>query len=385
MKRLALASLVTAGFAVFGGAELGAAPEADAIGEPVEVGDGENPRQATVQAPGDRDTVKSVTLAFVGDVMLGRAVNETIPGRPPETFWGDVLPVLRAADAVFANLECTITEHERRWSRTRKMFHFRADPAAVDVLAAGNVRFVSLANNHVLDFEEQGLRDTLRHLDAAGIAHAGAGRDLEEAARPAMVDVAGFKVGVISLTDNEPLFAAKPGRPGTYYTKIRADPETLGPIAERAARLRAEGANLVVLSAHWGPNMVAHPRPRFQSFARAVLEAGVDLFHGHSAHVFQGVELRNEGLILYDTGDFLDDYIVDPELRNDWSFVFLVEADETGLRRLRLIPVKLGFARVDLAAGAEFEAIVELMRERSAGFGTPFAASDEGLELTIRR
>jgi poly-gamma-glutamate synthesis protein (capsule biosynthesis protein) len=328
--------------------------------------------------------VKSVTLAFVGDVMLGRAVNETIPARPPEAFWGDVLPVLRAADAVFANLECTITEHQRRWSLRRKMFHFRADPAAADVLAAANVRFVSLANNHVLDFEEQGLRDTLRHLDAAGIAHAGAGRDLEEATRPAMVDVGGFKVGVISLTDNEPLFAAKPGRPGTYYTEIRADPETLDPIAERAAHLRAEGADLVVVSAHWGPNMVANPRPRFQSFARAVLEAGVDLFHGHSAHVFQGVELKNEGLILYDTGDFLDDYIVDPELRNDWSFVFLVETDGRGLRRLRLVPVKLGFARVDLAVGAESEAIVELMRERSAGFGTPLAATDEGLELTIR-
>ncbi len=384
MKRLALALVLIAGLAVLGRADLGAAFEASGGGGQAENGSAENAHPAAAQAPGDQGAVKSVTLAFVGDVMLGRAVNVKIAERPPEVFWGDVLAILRSADAVFANLECAITEHERRWSRRRKMFHFRADPAAADVLAAANIRFVSLANNHVLDFEEQGLFDTLRRLDAAGIEHAGAGRNLDEAMRPAMINVGGFKVGVISITDNEPLFAAKPGRPGTYYTEIRADPDTLTPIAERAAQLRAEGADLVVLSAHWGPNMVPEPPPRFRRFARAVLASGVDLFHGHSAHVFQGVEVRGGGLILYDTGDFLDDYIVDPELRNDWSFVFLVEADSQGLRRLRMIPVKLGFARVDLAAGVESEAIIKLMQERSAGFGTPLAATAEGLEVTIR-
>ena len=94
-----------------------------------------------------------VTLAFMGDVMLGRGVNLELRQRSPETFWGDVLPLLRSVNAAIANLECAITAHEQPWSKTPKVFHFRADPAAVEVLRAGNIRCVSLANNHSLDFE----------------------------------------------------------------------------------------------------------------------------------------------------------------------------------------------------------------------------------------
>jgi poly-gamma-glutamate synthesis protein (capsule biosynthesis protein) len=376
VKRLAFAIAMAVGFAVPWGVDFGAGVDPRPTGQS-DLARGETHGDVTSSTAKGWDVgsrPKTATLAFVGDVMLGRLVNEEIPGRPPDSFWGSALPVLRSADAVFANLECAITEHTRPWSRTPKVFHFRADPTALDVLRAGNIRYVSLANNHSLDFEEQGLLDTLQHLDAAGIQHGGAGRNLEGAMTPAMVEVAGLKVGVIALTDNEPPFAAGPDRPGTHYVEIRAKPEILRPVEDAAVRLRREGADLVVLSLHWGPNMAAVPRPRFRTFAREVLERGVDLIHGHSAH-----------LVLYDTGDFLDDYAVDPVLRNDWSFIFLVEADAAGLRRLRMVPVRLGLARVDLATGPEFEAIRHRMQVLSADFGTPVETTDEGLEVTIRR
>ena len=72
---------------------------------------------------------KFVTLAFIGDVMLGRGVNEEIAQRSPESFWGNVLPILQGADAVIANLECAITQHTQKCSRTPKVFYFRAEPA----------------------------------------------------------------------------------------------------------------------------------------------------------------------------------------------------------------------------------------------------------------
>lgn len=331
-----------------------------------------------------RPTKPAATLALVGDVMLGRLVNREISRRPPASFWGDVLPVLRGADAVFANLECAITAHRTPWSRTHKVFHFRADPAAVEVLRAANIRYVSLANNHVLDFEEQGLLDTLRHLDDAGIQHAGAGRDLADAMTPAMVDVAGYRIGIIALTDNEPAFAAQPNRPGTYYAPIETTPAVLAPIERRVMALADAGADLIVLSIHWGPNMVSAPRSGFRRFAEAVLDRGVDLLHGHSAHIFQGIARRDGQLALYDTGDFLDDYAVDPALRNDWSFVFLIDLDERGLARLCLRPVRLRLGRVDLAGGEEFEAIRARMHAASAALGTPLAMTEEGLELALR-
>jgi poly-gamma-glutamate synthesis protein (capsule biosynthesis protein) len=320
-------------------------------------------------------------LAFVGDIMLGRGVNAEVPRKAPEEFWGSALPVLRGADAVVGNLESAITRHTTPWRRTPKVFHFRADPPAVELLKVANVRCVSLANNHVLDYETEGLLDTLRHLDDAGIARAGAGRDPAEAIAPAVIDVAGLRVAIVAATDNEPEFAAAPGRPGTCYFDIGRDPNTLTRLREVAARARQSGAGLVVLSLHWGPNMVSVPPAAFQSFAREAL-AFADLIHGHSAHVFQGVEQRGGKFILYDTGDFLDDYAVDENLRNDWSFIFLFDvASDGAIQRLRMLPVLLEFARVDLAKGSQFREICASMIKRTEVLGIPLQQTAEGLEL----
>lgn len=322
------------------------------------------------------------TLALVGDVMLGRGVGTEIPRRPPERFWGTTLPLLRSADAVVANLECAVTDHPVAWSRTPKVFHFRAPPEAVAVLRAGNVRCVSLANNHVLDFEWAGLLDTLRHLDAAGIAHAGAGPDLAAARAPAAFDVAGLRVALVSATDNEPPFAATAGTPGTFYLDLEHDEAATA--ALRAALTRAGPPPAVsILSLHWGPNMVVEPPPAFRRLARAALDFAT-VVHGHSAHCFQGVERRQGGFILYDAGDFLDDYAVDPGFRNDWSFVFLLDLTGRGaIERLRLIPVRLGYAEVNLARGAELREICRHMVRRAAAVGTTLVETADGLELPV--
>ncbi|MBD2525831.1 CapA family protein [Nostoc sp. FACHB-133] len=326
---------------------------------------------------------KSVTLAFIGDVMLGRGVNEEIPRRSAESFWGDVLPILRGADAVIANLECAITQNTQECRRTPKVFHFRADPAAVEVLRAANIQCVNLANNHILDFDDQGLLDTLKYLDAVGIHHAGAGRDISQATTPVIMDIAGLRVGIIALTDNEPDCAATKDSPGTNYLEISPNLLTLSLIESAIAQLRQAGAELIIFSAHWGPNMVISPPLHFRQFARALVDRGVDIFHGHSAHLFQGVEQYKQGLILYDTGDFLDDYAVDPVLRNDWSFVFLVEVSDHGLYKLRLIPVFLSYTRVDLAKGGEFTAICQRMQFLCTNFNTNIIQTTEGLEVNL--
>jgi poly-gamma-glutamate synthesis protein (capsule biosynthesis protein) len=323
------------------------------------------------------------TIAFIGDVMLGRKVSEEIPRRSPESFWGDVLPILRGANVVIANLECAITHHTQKCSRTPKVFYFRADPAAVEVLRTANIQFVSLANNHILDFDDQGLLDTLKYLDAAGIHHAGAGRNVSEATTPVIMDIAGCRVGIIALTDNEPDFAATKDSPGTNYLEISPNPLTLSLIESAVVQLRQAGAQLVILSAHWGPNMVISPPPHFRQFARAVVDSGVDIFHGHSAHIFQGVENYKQGLILYDTGDFLDDYAVDPVLHNDWSFVFLVEVGTQGLCKLRLIPVFLLYTQVELARGEKLTAICDRMQSLCAAFNTSVLKTAEGLEIKL--
>jgi len=247
------------------------------------------------------------------------------------------------------------------------------------VLRAGNIRCVNLANNHALDYGTTGLSETLEHLDGGGIAHAGAGRDLAEAVRPALFDAGGVPVGVIGMTDNMPEFAARPHRPGTNVTRIDDRNVTLGLVALQVAELRCAGAQTVVLSVHWGPNRRTWPPSRFRRFARAAVELGVDIVHGHSAHLVQGIERWSDGLILYDTGDFLDDYWVFPGIRTDRSFVFLVELRNGRPTSLAMRPVTLAPGRVELATGAEFIATLRTMRRRCRRFGTPLIATPEGL------
>ncbi len=319
--------------------------------------------------------------------MLGRLVGQEIekPDRTPESFWGDALPVLRTADLVIGGLECAVTTHPHPWNRYPKMFHFKAPPRAAEVLKAGNIGLVALANNHVLDFEEQGLLDTLEHLDDAGIAHAGAGRNREEARRPVVVDVRGFKVGMLSLTDNEPAWEAGIQRPGTHYLDIEPTPPAFRRVAEGVEQARSMGAQFVVLSVHWGPNMRLRPPTPFREFARGCLARGVDLIHGHSAHIFQGVEVHQGKPILYDTGDFLDDYAVDPVLRNDQSLIFLADVGPEGVERLRLLPVRLHLGRVDLATGPDLEEISTRMQALSSELDTVVQRRGRWLEVRLER
>jgi poly-gamma-glutamate capsule biosynthesis protein CapA/YwtB (metallophosphatase superfamily) len=324
-------------------------------------------------------------IAFLGDVMLGRGVGAEIARRAPESFWTDLREVLVETDLVVANLECAITSHPVPWTRTPKVFHFRAPPKAVEVLHAAGIRLVSLANNHVLDFEVEGFLDTLRHLDEAGIARAGAGRDVTEAARPGWVEAAGHRIAMIAATDNEPGWAAGPRRPGVLWRRFDLDEARSREAVERGVEeSRAMKADVIVLSLHWGPNMAPRPPARFRAFAQWAVEQGVDILHGHSAHIFQGIGVHRGRPILFDTGDALDDYAVDPVLRNDQSLVFVVEIDESGPRALTMIPIRLRYAEVGLAKGSDLEAIRARMVERSAELGTRVESSNDRLRVELR-
>ena len=326
-------------------------------------------------------------LGFVGDVMLGRNVDrrQRRDGRPPAAVWGTMLARLRALDGLFVNLECCLSTRGTRWTRTDRPFHFRADPDwAVEALTAAGVDFASLANNHVLDYGEAALRDTLDHLDGAGIARAGAGEDRPSARAPAFVSVGDLNVAVVAFTDNTPEYAAGEGSPGTARVEFDPDDrETVRRVGDALAAARERDPDLLVASLHWGPNMVERPPERFRRFARWLAGEGVDLLHGHSAHVFQGIETRDGTVICYDCGDFVDDYRVDPDLRNDRSFLFEVEATAGGeIRELRLVPAEIDDCAVHRAAEDAAARSRDRMRSLSEPFGTDF--DRDGRDLGVR-
>lgn len=332
----------------------------------------------------DADEEASGTIALTGDVMLGRLMNPVLQDRGPLYPWGDTLPLLRGADLTLMNLECVISESGSPWTRWAKAFHFRADLIALDALREAGVDFVSLANNHVLDYQEEALLEMLDRLEAAGIAHTGAGRNRLEAERPALLRTGNLSIGVLAFTDNEPGWAATAGRPGTNYLPASTDPRHFRRVRRGIAAARALGADLVIVSNHWGPNMRVRPTPEFRRFARATIDAGADLYLGHSAHLFQGVELYRGKPIFYDAGDFVDDYAVDPVLRNDRSALIQCRVGPEGVHAVRLFPVLIAGFQANLARGAEFDAIATRLQQLCAELGTRLAVRDDALEVDLR-
>jgi poly-gamma-glutamate synthesis protein (capsule biosynthesis protein) len=326
------------------------------------------------------------TIGFTGDVMLGRQVDarHQQADRAPEAVWGNVRERMTDLDAVCINLECALSTRGEKWTRTKRPFHFRADPEwAVAALRRGNVAYASLANNHLLDFREPALRDTLAELDDAGVAHAGAGEDREAAFAPAVFEVDDCRLAVVSLTDNTPEYAAGPDAPGVARAEM--DGSDWDRVEAALDRARDGDPDLLVASLHSGPNMVERPARKHREFARRLVDAGVDLVHGHSAHVFQGIGLREGVPVVHDCGDFVDDYVVDDDLRNDLSFLFEATIEGSRIAELRLRPVAIYDRAVHLADDRSAAWCRERMRERSEPFGTAdaFERRGDGLRLPV--
>jgi poly-gamma-glutamate capsule biosynthesis protein CapA/YwtB (metallophosphatase superfamily) len=301
-------------------------------------------------------------LALAGDTMLGRTVAERLAEVPPDALFSDeVVAVAREADLFVLNLECAISDRGTRWPDPGKPFFFRAPPVATEVLQLLGVGCVTLANNHALDYGIDALGDTFRHLADAGIAWVGAGPDEVAARVPAVLERGGVRVGVVGVTDHPRDFAAAPDRPGVAYADLREGvPRWL------LESISGLDADVVLVSPHWGPNMVGEPVSHVRKAAVALRAAGATIVAGHSAHVFHGVGDR----VLYDLGDFIDDYATDAELRNDLGLLFLIDVQRGVPIRLEAVPLALDFCHTRLADPDEAAWIGRRFRRACAAFGT---------------
>ncbi|MFU1782261.1 CapA family protein [Haloarcula japonica] len=340
---------------------------------------------ADVSCPPSVPTDASLRIGFVGDVMLGRSVDERWHDAPdgPTAVWGSILDRLQSLDGLVANLECCVSNHgEPRPGRT---FHFRASPEwAVPALERASVSCAGLANNHLLDFGPAALTDTPAHLADAGIASSGAGVDRETAFEPAVVAIGELSVAVVAVTDQSSSYAAGRGSPGTAYAPLDPNhPLTRRRVGGALAAARDADPDLLVVTAHWGPNWVTEPAETQQAFARWLVDNGADVVHGHSAHVIQGVEVYRGRPIMYDTGNFVDDYAIKDGYRNDRSFLFELHIDDGRLAAIELTPVENAYTQVGHADDTVAEWLRETVRERSRSFGTTIERDGRGLRIPL--
>lgn len=315
-----------------------------------------------------------VRVALAGDTMLGRGVGERLLEVGPKgLFTRGVLDAVADADLFLLNLECCVSERGVPWARPGKPFFFRAPPVAVRTLEWLGADCVTLANNHALDYGPVALADTLTLLRDAGVECVGAGTDVAQARAAAVFGAGGLRVAVVGVTDHPEDFAAGPESPGVAFADFSSG--VPGWLLELIGELDAD---VVLVTVHWGPNMTTEPSGYMRSAAQELLSAGATLVAGHSAHVFHGVS----GSVVFDLGDFIDDYAVDPLLRNDLGMLMVATLGEEGLERLEVVPLALDFCFTRLAQNEEYAWVRDRFTEACAAFGTEVVDTGERLLIT---
>lgn len=275
----------------------------------------------------------SITLAAFGDVMLDRDVGQHFLSTPGDFTMPDIREALSDCDLVFANLENPVSGNGTAHAIQKPRVTFRAKPESLDVLDLLGVKFVSLGNNHMLDYGEAALIDTLKHLDERGIKRAGAGRDYSEANRPLLIEKNSVSLAFIShtLVYSASTLAATATSPGV------ADPSIKG-ILKSISTLTAQG-HQVVVSLHWGIEYGFYPLPYQRAYAHKMIDAGAALILGHGPHYPQGVEDYGRGLIFYSLGNFIFD---EPYFFAKRSFFPRVTITSQGVvKQFDIIPVEL--------------------------------------------
>lgn len=323
---------------------------------------------------------------------LAEEINGPIPRKVTGTYvWGEALAQWqrRRPDVRIINLETSITRHDQPWP---KGINYRMHPRNIAVLAAARVDCCVLANNHVLDWEREGLAETLETLRAARIEVAGAGARLTAAGAPAVLPLANRgRVLVFAAATGDagvpPSWAATAEQSGVHRLPDLS-PATVTQIAADIRQHRREG-DIVVFSVHWGGNWGYAVAPAQRAFAHALIdEAGVDLVHGHSSHHPKAVEVHHEHLILYGCGDFLNDYEGiegHREFRSELGLMYFPRLDVANgrLRELTLVPTRIRRFRVDRTTDDERQWLEEVLRREYGRMGCGVDEVEEGaLALT---
>lgn len=228
---------------------------------------------------------KKITVSAIGDCVIGTDCNFDkntnfdafyMVKKNPGYFFEKVAPVLSKDDLTIANMEGTLTESNER---AVKQFAFRGKPEYTSVLNAGSIEAMNLANNHSKDYGETGYEDTIRYLEEAGIVTFGYDRT-------AIMKIHGISVGLVGIYE----LAEGMGK--------------MDQVKELTEQIRQQGAQLVIVSFHWGTEKANNPDDTQKALAHAAIDSGADLVLGHHPHVLQGIETYKGKKIVYSLGNF---------------------------------------------------------------------------------
>lgn len=277
----------------------------------------------------------NIRIMAVGDIMLGRTIGKRISQDYSKPF-SEVKSILANADILFGNLESPISDRGQKTSG--KGITFTANPASVKSLSYAGFDVVSVANNHSMDYGSPALMQTIDLLDNEKILHCGAGKNISEARKPAIIDEYGVKIAFLAYTDMYDIYFSK-----SKFTfeagenKAGVAPRKLDYIINDIKEAKNH-ANMVVVSLHWGIEESFDVSEDMIDFAHKLIDSGADVILGHHPHQLQGIEIYKGKPIAYSLGNFIFDQNDD---ENKESMILDLGYDKTSLVSAKAIPLRI--------------------------------------------
>ena len=303
----------------------------------------------------------SLTLSVVGDCTLGTdetfdydtSLNAYYENYGADYFLQNVKDIFSTDDLTIANFEGTLTDSDEREDKT---FAFKAPASYASILTGGSVEAVNTANNHSHDYGEQSFNDTLAALDDAGIVHFG----YDETA---VMDVKGIKVGLVGIYE--------------LYDHLEREQQ----LKDNIAKVKADGAQLIVVIFHWGNETETVPDSNQTTLGRIAIDEGADLVCGHHPHVLQGIETYKGKNIVYSLGNFCFGGNSSPSDMDTMIYQQTFTIDADGVKKdnvTNIIPCSISSAAYDgynnyqptPAEGDEATRILGKINERSSWIST---------------
>lgn len=311
-----------------------------------------------VQQPREVSHSEEINLMFAGDVSFGANYDRTV-GNNHRWSLSDMAD-LRQADISMVNLDTPLTNENQLLPG--KTDNLKAVPDRVDVLRSGGVDLVNLANNNAMDYQANGLGDTLETLQKAGIAAVGAGANATAARRPVIMEVKGQRIAYLSYYDSD-LNAATDQTAGI-------NPRRNDRIAADIKSIRDQ-VNWVVVNYHWGEEMAKYPGDWQIDLARFTVDQGADLVVGHHPKILQGAEIYKGRPIAYSLGNFIFSGKTPEQSTSDYDTAVLKVGIKDQKMRVEFLPVEVRNFQARVVKGDRGTAILNQIQDVSDIFESP--------------
>jgi poly-gamma-glutamate capsule biosynthesis protein CapA/YwtB (metallophosphatase superfamily) len=332
----------------------------------------------------DKRDVESLNIKAVGDIVLGRGVEYHLKDQEKDYTYPFqyVVDILRKGDIVFGNLEVPMTESDKGLDPAGK-YVIKSTEKAVEGIKYAGFNVLNLANNHIMDYYEKGLFDTVDVLDKSDILYCGAGENIDKARMPAILNIRNTTIAVLGYTDmseyiykGDPMISFAAGE-----NKSGVAPRRYEFIKEDIEKIRHD-TDIIVISLHWGVEDSFEVTSDQREFAHKLIDGGADIILGHHPHRFQGIEVYKDKPIIYSMGNFIFDQ---NNPSNQESFIVDMQITDKRLISMELIPVRtISKTHIIIPKGEEAKELLKRELELCGKLGSKCAIADDKIVFNIK-